>query len=72
MTFSQRAVEAAWKAYQDTPIDLLADSDEETKRCVVNALTAALAVDGLALVPMEPTGGDARRCLGVYKWMRMR
>lgn len=49
MTFSPRAIEAAWKAYQDTPIDLLADSDEETKRCVVNALTAALAVDGVAL-----------------------
>lgn len=50
MTFSPRAIEAAWKAYQDTPIDLLADSDEETKRCVVNALAAALAVDGVALV----------------------
>lgn len=43
MQVTDEMVEAAWAAYQNTPIDLLADSDDETKRCVVNALTAALA-----------------------------
>jgi hypothetical protein len=43
MQVTDEMVEAAWAAYENTPIDLLADSDDETKRCVVNALTAALA-----------------------------
>lgn len=36
------AFELAWNAFQNTPIDLLADSDDETCRCVFNAITAYL------------------------------
>jgi hypothetical protein len=36
-------IESAWNSYQNTGIDLLADSDEETKKCMVSGLKAALA-----------------------------
>lgn len=38
----QLAFELAWNAFQNTPIDLLADSDDETCRCVHNAIAAYL------------------------------
>jgi hypothetical protein len=36
-------LDAAWAAYQNTPIDLCADSDDETRKCVENAVRAAIA-----------------------------
>lgn len=38
----REALDAAWEAYQSTPVDLCADSDDETRRCVENAVIAAL------------------------------
>ena len=35
-------MDAAWDAYQNTGIDLCADSDDETRKCVENAVRAAL------------------------------
>ena len=37
-----KAFEAAWKAFHDTPINLVADSDDEQCRCVRNAILAFL------------------------------
>lgn len=34
----QSALDAAWEAFQNTTIDLLADSDDETRRCLNNAI----------------------------------
>lgn len=39
----QAAFEAAWDAFQNTGIDLLADSDDEQCRCVANAIKAYIA-----------------------------
>jgi hypothetical protein len=36
------ALEIAWGAFQNTPIDLVADSDDETCRCLHNAIAAYL------------------------------
>ena len=36
----QLAFDAAWTAFQNTPIDLVADSDDEKCRCVRNAILA--------------------------------
>jgi hypothetical protein len=72
MQVTDEMVDAAWAAYQNTPIDLLADSDDETKRCVVNALIAALAAmwrpaddrcDGLLFFPRKVTGHHRQSCL---------
>ena len=51
MTLSQRAIEAALKAYRDEA----RDGTFANRICMEAALTAALAVDGLCLVPKEPT-----------------
>lgn len=45
----QTAFEVAWDAYQATGIDLLADSDDETCKCVHNAIAAYLLATGAAL-----------------------
>lgn len=50
---NQKAFEAAWHAFQNTPIDLLADSDDEQCRCVGNAIIAyiqAIYADGSRIV----------------------
>jgi hypothetical protein len=39
----QTGFEAAWEAFQNTPIDLLADSDDETCRQLHRAIRAYLA-----------------------------
>lgn len=39
------AFEAAWDAFQCTKIDLLADSDDETCRCLHNAIRAYFAAN---------------------------
>lgn len=39
----QSSFEAAWAAFQNTGIDLVADSDDETCRCLHNAISAYLA-----------------------------
>lgn len=36
----QGAFDAAWHAFQHTGIDLVADSDDETCRCLHNAIRA--------------------------------
>lgn len=36
----QLAFEAAWTAFQETPIDMVADSDDEQCRCVRSAILA--------------------------------
>jgi hypothetical protein len=36
----------AWKRFQDTPIDLVADSDDETCRCLHEAIVAYLEATG--------------------------
>lgn len=36
------AFEAAWTAFQNTSTDLIEDSDDETCRCVGNAIVAYL------------------------------
>ncbi|PDT86526.1 hypothetical protein [Sinorhizobium sp. BJ1] len=41
-------IEAAWQAYQDCPIDLCGDHDEELKKSVVAALRAALSSSPLS------------------------
>jgi hypothetical protein len=48
------AFAAAWNAFQNTPIDLVADSDDETCRCVHNAIAAYLAI-----LPASVDGRDA-------------
>lgn len=40
------AFEIAWGAFQNTTIDLVADSDDETCRCVHNAIAAYLVAVG--------------------------
>lgn len=49
MTFTQKAVEAALKAYRDEA----KDGSFANRICMEAALTAALAVDGLSLVPKD-------------------
>lgn len=39
----REALDKAWEAYQSTPIDLCADSDDETRKCVENAVKAVLS-----------------------------
>jgi hypothetical protein len=55
MTFTQKAVEAAaramWPDFDNMPAAAKAEVLAEAERC----LTAALAVDGLCLVPKEST-----------------
>lgn len=43
LLLDEAAFLAAWKAFQDTPIDLVADSDDEQCRCIGNAIKAYLA-----------------------------
>ena len=40
---SEAQIEAAWRAFENCPIDLVGDSDEEQKKCVIAAVKAALA-----------------------------
>ena len=42
----QVAFDAAWHAFQHTKIDLVADSDDETCRCLHNAIRAYLVHNG--------------------------
>jgi len=67
---SPTALEEAWQAYQNTPIDLVADSDEETKRCVIAAITAYLAQrekEGFVEMPKEPTVA-MRSAVAKFDW----
>lgn len=58
-----------WReAHQRTPIDLLADSDDETKRCLAAAITAYLAQmekEGFVMVPKEATG-EAKSAISAF------
>ena len=38
LVLNQEAFDAAWTSFQNTKIDLLADSDDEQCRCVWNAI----------------------------------
>lgn len=41
---NQKAFRKAWSVFQNTPIDLAADSDDETCKCLSNAIKAFLLV----------------------------
>jgi hypothetical protein len=47
----QAAFEIAWNAYQNTGIDLVADSDDETCKCLHNAIAAYLVATGRLTSP---------------------
>lgn len=49
---SAAQIEAAWHAFENCPIDLVGDSDEEQKKCVIAAVKAALAAQPPA-APVE-------------------
>lgn len=61
---SPKAFEEAWRAFQNTPIDLVSDSDDETCKCVHNAIVTYLEATGriqiedqyrvLVSTPLEP------------------
>jgi len=40
------AFSLAWRAFQNTPIDLVADSDDETCKCLHQAIVAYLEATG--------------------------
>ena len=67
MTLSPRAVEAAARAYADEACEILYPHHIDRIRA---ALTAALAVDGLCLVPKEPTRSmyEAAYAINGGKW----
>ena len=48
------AFELAWHAFQHTGIDLVADSDDETCKCLHNAIVAYLAATGRDTVAATP------------------
>lgn len=62
MTFSELAVEAAAEKISWLPV-----SEYRRKEIAAECLTAALAVDGLALVPKEPS--DAVLRAGYEAWV---
>ncbi len=41
---NKEAFRAAWRAFQNTPIDMVADSDDETCKCLSNAIRAFVRV----------------------------
>lgn len=50
------AMDAAWNAYQNAPVDLCGDHDAERRKCVESAVTAAFAAARVPLpVRQEPT-----------------
>jgi hypothetical protein len=52
----------AWKRFQDTPIDLVADSDDETCRCLHEAIVAYLEATGR--IQVEATYRDLVKSMG--------
>ena len=51
---NKEAFEIAWDAFQRTSFDLLADSDDQTCKCVHNAVAAYMTAQPDNDNPMEP------------------
>lgn len=58
-------MDAAWEAFQNTPVDLCGDSDAEQRKCVENAVRAYIATPPAAM-PTKATLGDVWASGGVH------
>jgi hypothetical protein len=64
------AFELAWHAFQNTTIDVVADSDDETCKCLHNAIVAYLSATGDARAQGAPKldNDTAVNCARFVRW----